>query len=113
MAGCKHVPFVGAAAEVLDGIARSHETLHMAERLREIESGMSGFDRKMRDLVKTEIQGTLQGLARRDLSGADFTGHIKNLYDIRQNGWSPALFQGLLERSIHWDELCKNPSHYG
>jgi formylglycine-generating enzyme required for sulfatase activity len=113
MAGLKRVPLAGDAFDVVDNIAKSHETLRMQQRLQEIETGMTSFDRRMRDLVKSEIEQTVLGLGRRDLNGPDFTHHIKNLYDIRQNGWSPALFQGLLERSVHWGELCKNPSHYG
>lgn len=113
MAGCKQLPFMGTAVEVVDNIAKSHATLHMQDRLREIESSMTSFERRMRDLVKAEIGQTVQGLSQRDLSDNDFTNHIKNLYDIRQHGWSPALFQGLLERSVDWKKLCQNPAHYG
>ncbi len=113
MAGCKNLPFVGPVIDVVDNIHKSHETLHMQSRLDQIENNLSSFERRMRDLVQGEIETTIAALSRRDLDGADFTSHIKHLYHIQQNGWSPALFQGLLERSVHWDELCKNPSHYG
>jgi hypothetical protein len=33
MAGCKQIPIVGPAVEMVDGIAHSHETLHMQNRL--------------------------------------------------------------------------------
>jgi len=106
MAALKQVPLLGPAMEVVDSIQKRHELLQFKQEI-------SGLEGKMQRVVREELQVALGGLSRRDLGVADFTTHIKNLMDLKQNGWSPALYQGLIERSLHWAELCKNPSHYG
>jgi hypothetical protein len=113
MCGLRQVPILGPAVEVVDNVQKRHELLHNQDRLARMEQELTSFNRRMRGLVQEEIQGTILGLSQQNLSERDFTTHIKNLLNIKQNGWSPALFQGLLERSVHWNELCNNPSHYG
>src|SRR5262245_44092466 len=94
MCGLRQVPILCQAAEVVESVQNRYEALRQQERLEKVERELTGFDRKLRDLVQTEIQVTIAGLSRRDLDVVAFSGHIQNLLDIKQNGWSPALFQG-------------------
>jgi len=113
MCGLKSMPVAGKAFEVIDAVRTRHAMLAHGERLEEIERQMSRVDRQLRDLVEEEIRMTLQRLGEPALDGPALTAEIRNLRSIQQQGWEPALFEGLLRNSSHWNELKSRPQHYG
>jgi len=109
MCGLKNLPFVGTAVEVVEGVRSRHAMLaHAAseERLSRMEQGL-------RDLVEKEIRTALDNLGRPNLDGPTLTQEIRNLQEIRSQGWEPTLFEGLLGNSSHREELHRNPQNYG
>ncbi len=84
-----------------------------SDRLAGIEANLTSIERKMRDVVKGEMETTHDRFCRCNLSSNDFSALTRNLKEIKQNGWAPALFRGLIQRSEHWGEVAKNPANYG
>lgn len=113
MCGLKRIPFVGPAIEVIEGVQQRYESFEQSQRLAAIDDKLSGFETRLRDLVQEEIREVVAGLRAPDLDGPALTRHIRSLREIQENGWQPALFEGLLNNSPHWDELLCNPQHYG
>jgi hypothetical protein len=113
MCGLKKLPLVGPAAEIVEAVKLRRELLSHEDRLAKLEGGSTRLDLRMREVVRDEIQSTLNGMCSPNLDGPTLTGHIRNLAEIQRHGWSPGLFEGLLRRSTHWGELKRVPSHYG
>jgi formylglycine-generating enzyme required for sulfatase activity len=113
MCGLKSLPFVGTALEVVAGVRSRHEMLAHVDRLTAAEQKQTRMETGLRDLVKKEITAVLENLSRPNLDGPTLTQEIRNLQEIRAQGWEPTLFEGLLANSSHWQELHCNPQNYG
>lgn len=112
MVGLKQIPIVGPAIEVVDGIHKRYESAVLEERINTVETQLRTLDCSLRD-VQAKMQETIKNLMQPDLDGPAFSAFINALKAMKAQGWSPALFQGLLEQSVHWTELCRDPSNYG
>jgi hypothetical protein len=113
MCGLKNLPFVGTAVEVIEGVRSRHEMLIHADRLAAAEDRLSRMERGLRDLVEKETRTAIDTLSRPNLDGPTLTQEIRNIQEIRAQGWEPTLFEGLLRNSSHWHELRRHPHQYG
>jgi len=115
--GLKNIPVVGAgidcAIDLVEGLQRRHEILLESRRMDNLEAQMSRVEKAMRDTINRQIQSILANLASPDLTGPVLTREIRELRHIQEQGWSPNLFEGLIRNSNHWQELKRNPHHYG
>jgi hypothetical protein len=93
--GLEQFPFGRPAFDVLESIRRRHETLGQADRLAGIEEKLSRSERARRDRLVDEIGHILQVLRRPDLGGSALAGVVRNLWQLRGQGWTPTLFEGL------------------
>ena len=113
MCGLKSIPFAGKAVEVALGVAQSYQTMAIEKRVVELEHGMNRMDRSVRDLVRAEMATIVTDLRRTDLDGPTLTEHIRTFHGMKDYDYTPALFEGLLSGSVHWDELKRHPQNYG
>jgi hypothetical protein len=113
MCGLKNLPFVGTAVEVVEGVRARHEMLAHADRLAAAEDRLTRMERGLRDLVEKEIRTALENLSLPNLDGPTLDQEIRNIKEIRDQGWEPELFEGLLANSSHWKELQLHPENYG
>ena len=113
MCGLKKVPVAGHALEVVEAIRSKHELAGYVDRLDDVESQLTRFEKRQRALVAEEMRSILETLGSPNLGGPALTEEIRNLRQIQDQGWNPNLFEGLLLNSSHRDELKRNPQHYG
>ncbi len=112
--GIKQIPIVGeAAVQLVEGLHKRHEALSNANQMAAFESQLSRIEKRMRDTVEAEIRTILTNLGRPSLPGEELTREMIELQQIREQGWAPHFFEGLLRNSSHWSELRRNPQHYG
>jgi hypothetical protein len=109
----KKVPIFGAVVEVLDAVRLRYDLVGLADRLAAAEMRISRFEQRQRDLVAEEMRTILGNMSRPGLGGEALTEEIRSLLQIRSQGWEPTLFEGLFRNSSHWQELRRQPQHYG
>jgi hypothetical protein len=113
MCGLKNLPVVGSAVELIEGVRSRHELLAIHGRVAAVVAQMTRVEKTVRDAVEKEIRTALANLSRPNLDGPSLTNEIRELQEIRRQGWEPTLFDGLLAKSAHWEELHRTPQNYG
>ncbi len=104
---------VTRAVDLVERVNSRHEILSMKEVQEKHERELSQFERRMRDMVHEEMRGMVTTFQSGGTTGAILEKEIRNYFAINQHGYAPAMFEGLLRQSPHWEDLRRSPQNYG
>ena len=113
MCGLRKVPFVGPAIEITQNVAKRRAAIEIIGRVDALESDLSKFQIRVRDIVKETITESMEVLSKPKIDGQTLTRLIREFGNLNEHDYHVALFDGLFRHSTHYIELKQSPGHYG
>lgn len=111
--GLKRSPIIGPVVEVLDGFQKSKELLSYQNRMNMLEAALPVSEKRMRDYFASEITKVVTDIHGLKTSSSDIQSRISKLSELKEQGWTVGLFQGLFLGSNYYKEFLERPQEFG
>ena len=108
----KSIPVAGKGIELWQAVSAQRERAGNAEQIAELEARLSRFERKQQALAAETMQQVLAEL-RSDASHQARHDALQDLHDMKQAGYLVGAFEGLIQRSPHYQSIQRTPQAYG
>lgn len=112
--GLKAVPGpIGTAADFLQTFSNGLGQARLAEEQRALRAELTAFERNTRGAAEQALREVLGQLSA-PMNGPDNVGTlVRELRSFGEQGYRPTLFELVFQHNHYFEDLKRNPHHYG